>query len=131
MILLLDSEPLVRAVLKEILENAGHVVLATGSLGVAVQELTRCQIDLLITHPYVNNIPGHEAAKYLRTRCRQKLPVLIVAGFLKDDRLQYRATQEGFEMFPPPYTAAQLLEEVARVLKAATGTIATSVSGAA
>src|ERR1700722_10181038 len=112
MILLLDSEPLVRAVLKEILENAGHVVLATGSLGVAVQELARCQVDLLITHPYVNNIPGHEAAKYLRTRCRQKLPVLIVAGFLKDERLQYRAAQEGFELFPPPYTAAQLLEEV-------------------
>jgi len=130
MILLLDSEPLVRAVLKEILENAGHVVLATGSLGVAVEELARCQVDLLITHPYVNNIPGHEAAKYLRTRCRQKLPVLIVAGFLKDERLQYRAAQEGFELFPLPYTAAQLLEEVARVLKAA-GTTAISVSGAA
>ena len=71
MILLLDSEPVVRSVLKNILETAGYVVLATGSLGVAVDELARCKIDLLITHPYVNNIPGHEAAKYLRTRCRQ------------------------------------------------------------
>jgi CheY-like chemotaxis protein len=80
MILLLDSEPVVRSVLKDILETAGYVVLATGSLGVAVDELARCKIDLVITHPYVNSIPGHEAAKYLRTRCPQRLPVLFVAG---------------------------------------------------
>jgi CheY-like chemotaxis protein len=128
MILLLDSEPLVRAVLKEILENAGHVVLATGSLGVAVEELARCQIDLLITHPYVNNIPGHEAAKYLRTRCRQKLPILFVAGLLNDDRLQYRAHVEGFEIFPPPFSAIQLLEKVEQVLKAAQGTRAANAN---
>ena len=121
MILLLDSEPVVRSVLKNILETAGYVVLATGSLGVAVDELARCKIDLLITHPYVNNIPGHEAAKYLRTRCRQRLPVLFVAGLLDDDRLQYRASIEGFEIFPPPFTAAQLIEKVEQVLKTAAG----------
>jgi CheY-like chemotaxis protein len=49
MILLLDSEPVVRSVLKNILETAGYVVLATGSLGVAANELARCKIDLLIT----------------------------------------------------------------------------------
>src|ERR1019366_3479080 len=104
MILLLDSEPVVRSVLKDILETAGYVVLATGSLGVAVDELARCKIDLLITHPYVDNIPGHKAAKYLRTRCRQKLPILFVAGLLDDDRLQYRASVEGFEISPRPFT---------------------------
>src|SRR5579872_4717667 len=121
MILLLDSEPVVRSVLKDILETAGYVVLATGSLGVAVDELARCKIDLLITHPYVNNIPGHEAAKYLRTRCREKLPILFVAGILDDDRLLYRANVEGFEIFPPPFTAAQLIEKVEQVLKTAAG----------
>jgi CheY-like chemotaxis protein len=131
MILLLDSEPLTREVLKEVLENAGHVVLATGSLGVAVKEFARCQVDLLVTHPYVNNIPGHEAAKYLRTKCRQKLPVLIVAGLLKDDRLQYRAAQEGFDIFPPPFTAPQLIEKVDQILNAPAGATATTVSGAA
>jgi CheY-like chemotaxis protein len=121
MILLLDSEPLVRSVLKEILETAGYVVLATGSLSVAVDELARCKIDLLITHPYVENIPGHEAAKYLRTRCQQKLPILFVSGLLDDDRLLNRANVEGFEIFPPPFTAAQLIEKVAQMLKAGAG----------
>jgi hypothetical protein len=45
--------------------------------------------------------------------------ILIVAGLLDDDRLKYRATIEGFEIFPPPFTAAQLIEKVDEVLKAA------------
>ena len=68
MILLLSSEPVVRSVLKEILEQAGYVVVATGSFGAAVDMLVGCEIDLLITHPYIEGIPGHEAAKYLRAR---------------------------------------------------------------
>jgi DNA-binding NtrC family response regulator len=117
MILLLGSEPIVRAVMKEVLEHAGYVVLATGNLGTAVDALSDCRIDLLITHPYVDNITGHQAAKYLRGK-NPLMGVLIVTGFLDDDRLQYRAGLEGFEIFPPPYTAAQLVEKVEEVLKA-------------
>jgi hypothetical protein len=45
--------------------------------------------------------------------------ILVVAGLLDDDRLQYRAHLEGFGIFPPPFTAAQLIEKVAEVLKTA------------
>ena len=115
-ILLLASEPVVRSVMKEALEHAGYIVLATGDLGGAVDRLTSADIDLLITHPYVDNIPGHEAAKYLRSRNPRKMAVLIVAGLMDDDRLQYRAGLEEFKIFPPPFTASQLIEEVGKVL---------------
>jgi DNA-binding NtrC family response regulator len=118
MILLLGSEPVLRDVMKEVLEQAGHVVVATGSLGKAVDRLTMGSVDLLITHPYVDNIPGHQAAKYLQGR-NPGMGVLIVAGLLDDDRLQYRADMEGFDIFPPPFSAAQLLEKVDEALKAA------------
>jgi hypothetical protein len=71
---------------------------------------------LLITHPYVDNITGHEAAKYLRTK-NPGMGVLIVAGLLDDDRLQYRASLEEFQIFPPPFTRAQFIKTVAEVLK--------------
>ncbi len=45
--------------------------------------------------------------------------VLIVAGLLDDDRLKYREDFEGFEIFPPPFTAAQLTEKVEQALKTA------------
>jgi DNA-binding NtrC family response regulator len=118
MILLLDSEPVVRSALKEVLERAGYIVLATGGLGAASEMLASCKIDLLITHPYVDNIPGHEAAKYLQAR-NPRMGILVVAGFLDCDQLRYRADLEGFEIFPPPFTAAQLIEKVEQVLKTA------------
>jgi DNA-binding NtrC family response regulator len=104
--------------MKEVLEHAGYVVLATGSLGAAVDTLAHCKIDLLITHPYIDNIPGHEAAKYLRARNPQ-MGILVVAGLLDDVRLQYPAHLEGFGIFPSPFTATQLIEKVEEVLKTA------------
>jgi len=118
MVLLLGSEPINRAIMKEVLEGAGYGVLAAGDLGTAVDMLAECQIDLLLTHPYIEDIPGHEAAKYLRAR-NPGMGVLMVAGFLNDDRLEYRAELEEFEIFPAPFTAAQLLEKVEEVLKIA------------
>jgi len=117
-ILLLGSEPVVRAVMKEALENAGYIVLATGSLGTAVDMLADCKCGLLIIPPYIDNIAGHEAAKYLRAR-NPHMEVLMVAGLIDDDRLRYRANLERFEIFPQPFTAAQLIKKVEDVLNAA------------
>jgi len=104
--------------MKEVLERAGYVVQGTGDLGRAVDRLADSKIDLLITYPYVESIPGHEAAKYLRGR-NPHMGVLVVAGLLDDNRLQDRAVLEGFDIFPPPFTADQLIEKVEEVLKTA------------
>jgi len=114
-ILLLVSDPVVRSVLKETLERAGYTVLATGDLGQAVDRLKQSQPDLLITRTYVEGLTGHDAAIYLRTKCL-KMRVLIVGGLLDDERLQYREALQGFEVYPKPYTAAELLQEVKEVL---------------
>jgi CheY-like chemotaxis protein len=115
-ILLLSSEPVVRAVMKEILVHAGYVVEATGDLGTAVERLAVVDVSLLITHPYVEGIPGYEAAKYLRQKNR-KMAVLVVAGLVDDDRFKIPADLERFVIFPKPFTAAELIEEVELVLK--------------
>ena len=114
-ILLLVSDPVIRSILKETLEREGYTVLATGDLGQAVDRLQECIPDLLITRTYIESFPGHEAAMYLRTKCLG-MRVLMLGGLLDDERLQYRAAQQGFEVFPKPYTAAALLQEVRRVL---------------
>jgi CheY-like chemotaxis protein len=118
MILLLDSEPVVRSIVKEVLEQAGYVVVATGGLGAAVTRLAEGKIDLLIVRPYVDNITGYEAAKYLRSR-NPSMEVLVIAGLLDDHRLRDRAAIERFQVFPKPFTAAELLGKVAEVLKTA------------
>ena len=91
------------------------MVRATGDLGQAVDRLKECQPDLLITRTYVESLTGHDAAIYLRTKCL-KMRVLILGGLIDDERLQYREALQGFEVFPKPYTAAKLLQEVKDVL---------------
>jgi DNA-binding response OmpR family regulator len=114
-ILLLVSDPLVRAVLKETLETVGYTVLDMGDLGTAVERLKNCLPDLLITRTYIQSLTGHDAAVYLRNKC-PKMRVLIVGGLLDDDRLRIRESLQGFEVFPKPYTAAELLGKVREVL---------------
>lgn len=114
-ILLLVSDAVVRSILKETLQREGYTVLPTGDLGQAVDRLNECSPDLLITRTYVESMPGHEAAMYLRTKCPE-MRVLMLGGNLDDERLEYRAERQGFEIFPRPYSAAVLLQEVRRVL---------------
>src|SRR5580700_6430826 len=114
-ILLLISEPLVRVVIEEFLERAGYLVMATGDLGAAVNRIGEATPDLLILSPYVESITGHQAAKYLQSRC-PSMRILMVAGMLSDDRLQYRAELERVEIFPEPFTGPELLNKVQAVL---------------
>ena len=114
-ILLLSSEPRARAGLRELLEHAGYLVLPAADIGTAVDELSRSRIDLLITHPYIDSMPGNDAAIYLRQK-DPRMAVLIVAGLLDDDRYTYRADLENFRIFPHPYPAEEFLKEVRDVL---------------
>ncbi len=116
MILLLASEPVVRKVLKEVLEEAGYVVQATGNLAGAVKMMAAGRMELLIVRPYVDNMIGHQAASYLQKK-DPHMRVLIVAGLVRDDRLEYREELATFEIFPQPFTAAEFLKKVGQILK--------------
>lgn len=114
-ILLLISDGLMRSAVTETLEKAGYVVVSTGDLGSALDWVTNCTPDLLITRSYVSSMTGHEAAKYLRGK-RPLMRVLMLGGFLDDDRLRHHEALQGFEIFPKPYSGAQLTAKVKEVL---------------
>jgi DNA-binding NtrC family response regulator len=120
-ILLLVSDQLVRAVTQEILDHEGYLVLSAGDLGSAVDQLREISPDLLITRMFVQSMPGHQAALYLRTK-RPEMRVLIMGGMLEDDRLANRETLAGFEIFPKAYSASEFLEKVREVLAKPRGT---------
>src|SRR5580700_7182591 len=107
-ILVLVSDPVVRGVIAETLELVGYTVLIAGDLGTAVDRLKESGPDLLIVRGHVQNLPGHDAAIYLRKKLL-KMKVLIVGGLLDDERLVNREELQGFEVFPKPYPAAELL----------------------
>ena len=114
-ILLFHSAPVVREVIREILEREGYVVRATGDLGVAVDMVRESPPDLLLVAIYVADINGHDAARYLCQRA-PKMRVLVVAGLPDDQRVELRTTGEGFMVFPQPFAPADLARRVREIL---------------
>jgi DNA-binding response OmpR family regulator len=114
-ILLLDSEPSMRAVLRDALQDAGYLVAPAGDISEAVDRLIEVRPDLLITRPYINSMSGRMAADYLRTK-QHGLPVLVVSGFLDDDRPNIRNAVGEFHTFPKPFGRDEFLAKVTEVL---------------
>jgi len=104
-----------RAGLRDALANAGYLVVIAGDLAEALDRLAETPPDLLITRPYINSMPGRIAADYLRSK-QNGLPVLLVAGFLEDDRLDVQNAVEEFHTFPKPFRRDELVAKVKDVL---------------
>src|ERR1700677_3555801 len=114
-ILLLDSDSVMRAVLSDALESAGYLVVTASDLGAAVDRVQDMRPDLLVVRPYINSMSGYMAADYLRTK-RNGLSVLIVGGFMEDDRVRDQDALGLFHVFPKPFSRNELLASVKEVL---------------
>ena len=115
-ILVFHSAPVVRAVIREILEREGHVVRATGDLGIAVDMVRESPPDLLLIDDYVGDINGHDAALYLCQKC-PSMHVLMIAGLPADQRIEAWTTDADFLVFPQPFAPAELAARVKGILK--------------
>jgi DNA-binding NtrC family response regulator len=116
-ILLLVSDPVMKDALRDALVSGGYQVVISTELGAAVDRAREVWPDLLITRPYISSMPGQTAATYLRAK-RPGLPVLIVSGFIDDDRVHNQHAIERFHVFPKPFTREELLEKVREVFLA-------------
>ena len=114
-ILFLASAPVIRKAICKALESKGYIVVTASDLSHAVECLREYTPDLLMVRHYTESVPGHEAAIYLRKTC-PGIPVLLVGGLLDDLSLEDRESLRGFEVFPKPFTAAELLDKVKEVL---------------
>jgi DNA-binding response OmpR family regulator len=115
-ILILDSDPIMRAALRDALQPEGYLVITASDLGAAVDRLNEVEPDLLIVRPYINSMSGHLAADYLRTK-DPGLPVLVVAGLIDDDRVNVENAIRHFYAFPRSFERGELLAEVKTVLQ--------------
>ena len=114
-ILLLDSESVMRAALRDALESAGYLVVTASDLGDAVDRLNEIDPDFLLVRSYINSMPGQMAAEYLRSK-HPGLRVLMIGAFLDDQRVTDQNTIENFHTFPKPFSRGELLEKVSEVL---------------
>jgi DNA-binding response OmpR family regulator len=114
-LMVLHSAPVVRSVLREILERAGYLVRATGDLGNAVDFVRESPPDLLLIGVTTGQVNGHDAAVYLRGKC-PNMRVLMLAGLPDDERVEIWTRGEGFGVFPRPFAPAELVIAVEELL---------------
>jgi DNA-binding response OmpR family regulator len=115
-VLILDSDPLTRTILHEVFGRAGYLADEAGDIGAAVERMKRDRPDLLILRPYISSMTGVMAAKFLRTRF-PGTRVLIVGGFMADERIRAESEANDFQSFPTPFAIADLLEKVRQIFR--------------
>lgn len=114
-VLVFHAVPVVRTVIREVLERAGYLVRVTGDLGNAVELVQETPPDLLLIGVSTGQTNGHDAAVYLREKC-PSMRVLMVAGLPADERVEIWTKGEGFGVFPEPFAPAELMASVSEIL---------------
>jgi CheY-like chemotaxis protein len=121
-ILLVDDEPDVREVARDVLAAQGYRVLEAGSVAEAlkVAQSHSEPIDLLLTDVVMPGGHGHELAAQLRGQ-RPAMSVLFMSGFaLVQAQHEMLETSAGLEpgspLLPKPFSPAVLIQKVRDVL---------------
>jgi CheY-like chemotaxis protein len=107
-ILVVDDEPLMRVMMRRVLEQDGHAVLTAenGTDALSVFRSHEGEIDLLISDVSMPGMNGAELAAKLKADAPD-LPVLLMSGFCDLECLRF-----GFEFIPKPFAVADLIGRV-------------------
>ena len=117
-ILLVDDEPVVRTMLRVVLERSGYDVLEADGGETAQKIAERHEaIDLLLTDVVMPRISGPELVKYLTLR-HPNLKVLYMSGYtLNDLLLQSHVLEHGFGFIQKPFTPEALVNWIRGILR--------------
>jgi two-component system, cell cycle sensor histidine kinase and response regulator CckA len=119
-ILLVDDEPQVVTLVREMLLREGYQVLGAGDGEEALQIAADAsqRIDLLLTDIVMPQLNGRELADRLK-RLRPGVRVLYMSGFMKDAILKYYGISiTGIPFVQKPFTRDMLARKVREVLDA-------------
>ena len=121
LILLVDDEPNLREMLRQMLEMGGFDVIEAEDGLEALEKLEERAPDVLVLDVMMPNLDGVSLCKQLRASAAfADLPILMVSG-----KTQTRAVQEGLaaganHYLRKPIDVAELLQSVRKLLPAPT-----------
>jgi CheY-like chemotaxis protein len=120
-ILLVEDAQRVRAVVKEILEMSGYVVLEArhGADALEVSGRHGGTIHLLVTDVVMPQMSGRELAQRLAT-LRPQLKVLYMSGYTDDAIVRHGVLASGIAFLSKPFTPDALALKVREVLDGVT-----------
>ncbi len=121
-VLVVEDEPAVRALVTRVLTNEGYIVFAASDSiqALALLEDGDRSVDLLLTDVV---LPGGMQGGALATKAvalRARLPVLFMSGHPRESLLHERGLDAGVNYLQKPFTPDSLSRKVREVLGAET-----------
>jgi signal transduction histidine kinase len=118
-ILVVEDEPLVRALACGVLQRHGFRVLgaANGEEAMLIAEQHAGSIELLLTDVIMPNLGGREVAERLQV-ARPGIRVLYMSGYSDDAMVQRGTMQQGVAFIAKPFRPTNLISAVCSLLDA-------------
>ncbi len=118
-ILLVEDEPLIRELSRDMLERQGYRVIIASNAGEAERmSYTAGNFDLLITDAVMPNITGAELARRLRA-AHPGLKVLFISGYADNPPERDEKGAEGAAFLQKPFSADSLGRKIRQMLSRA------------
>ena len=119
-VLVVDDQPDIRRVVRDILQRDGYQVLDAGNAteALALSEHHPSQIDILVTDVVMPGMHGPELAAELRAG-RPGLAVLYVSGYTERPVIDHSLGDEGVAFLQKPIVPEALTQRVHELLKRA------------
>jgi two-component system cell cycle sensor histidine kinase/response regulator CckA len=118
-VLLVEDEPIVRAVARRLLESAGYRVLCAenGERALALSSGHGAPIELLVTDVVMSGLDGPSLATRLRAE-RPGLRTLFISGYSQDHAVPQESLEDGIGFLSKPFSYDSLTSKVAELLAA-------------
>jgi two-component system, cell cycle sensor histidine kinase and response regulator CckA len=117
-LLVVDDEPLIRALILKILRREHYIVLEAASAEEALNVASRHlgQIDLLITDVILPGLSGRALAELMFSG-RPKLKIIYISGYTDDESVRRGSIPPGSKFLQKPFTLRALIGLVLAVLE--------------
>ncbi|MDF2760148.1 MAG: hypothetical protein K0S99_2782 [Thermomicrobiales bacterium] len=112
-VLVVDDEPVLRAIVREILDEEGYAVIEAADGRVALEIMESARPDLVLMDVMMPGVDGREAYRQLRSHPEHRdVPVIMMSAAIQPHGLD--PTIAGF--MAKPFDLNQLVELVARLI---------------
>jgi len=120
-VLVVDDDPLLRAVTRRMLEKLEYMVIVadSGQQALDVLDASPSDFGLLITDLTMPNMSGMTLIEHVQRR-RPSMPIVAISGFALDTKVRDALADKQIRFVPKPFTADELSQAVEHALDAPT-----------
>ena len=114
-ILVVDDEPEMRNILREVIQTKKCVAIEASKATEALAYMEKYRVDLVLLDIHMQGASGVDLLKVMRRR-HLKIPTIIISGFVTEELAAEIAKQGVVGIVAKPFTPNRILEEIQKVV---------------